>query len=78
MPTADISKLGFITVNNSGIDGINFGGNNIIAAEVIEEDQERQFVDLTEKSQILDSAEAVSRISRDAGTGNITGFTVQS
>lgn len=78
LPTADISKLGFITVNNSGIDGINFGGNNIIAAEVIEEDQERQFVDLTEKSQILDSAEAVSRISRDAGTGNITGFTVQS
>lgn len=77
LPTAEISKLGYIGINGSGITSMNFGGSNVISAEVIETDQDRDFVDVAEKAQILDSAECVSRIGRDAGTGNITGFTVQ-
>lgn len=78
LPTLDISKLGAIGFSNNGIDTFSFGTNtNVISAEVIELDQDRQFVDIAEKAQILDSAECVSRISRDSGTGNITGFTVQ-
>lgn len=72
-------KLGAISYSGTGISGFNFGTNtNVVPAEQVETDQDRQFMSQVQIDQHLDNTECVSRIVRDAGTGNITSFTVQS